>query len=356
MNYPSGWRNNLSVLHRHRVKSTSYPVKPDGLQIYEPELWLPRFGRPAWLAHLAARRRLKHACDLLRARGCTRLVLYIWRPEFVDALEQATHDLSVYHVDDEYSFSPTEVEIPSAERSLLESVGQVFIHSPVLMERKGGFNPNTEFVPNGVDYRLYATPVPEPEDLRHIPHPRIGYVGYLKRMLDWSLLLELSTIHPQWSFIFVGPKSSHANIEDTIKQMSQLPNVYFLGGKPTDGLGAYPQHFDACIMPYLLDDYTRCIYPLKLHEYLASGKPVVSAPIRSVLEFSHVIKMASNCEEWSSAIERALSAEENAQSRRAERQRVARQHDWAGLVDKVARTIAKRLELQIPEAVVQHDT
>src|SRR6266700_5062545 len=167
MNYPSGWRNNLSVLHRHRVKSTSYPVKPDGLQIYEPELWLPRFGRPAWLAHLAARRRLKHACDLLRARGCTRLVLYIWRPEFVDALEQATHDLSVYHVDDEYSFSPTEVEIPSAERSLLESVGQVFIHSPVLMERKGGFNPNTEFVPNGVDYRLYATPVPEPEDLRH---------------------------------------------------------------------------------------------------------------------------------------------------------------------------------------------
>jgi glycosyltransferase involved in cell wall biosynthesis len=355
MNYPSGWRESRSALHRHLVTPTNYPLKPDGLQIYEPELWLPKLGRPAWLAQFLSRQRLKRACDRLRARGCTKLVLYIWRPEFAGALEQATHDLSIYHVDDEYSFSPTEVEISPAERRLLESAGQVFIHSQALMERKGGFNPSTKFIPNGVDYTLYATPVPEPEDLRHIPHPRIGYVGYLKRMLNWSLLLELSATHLEWSFIFVGPKSPHAEIEDALKQMSQLPNVYFLGGKPTDGLGAYPQHFDACIMPYQLDDYTKCIYPLKLHEYLASGKPVVSAPIRSVLEFSHVIKVASNCEEWSRAIECVLAEEENTQGRRAERQRVAREHDWAGLVDKIARIIAKRLELQIPEAAPEHD-
>jgi glycosyltransferase involved in cell wall biosynthesis len=259
-------------------------------------------------------------------------------------------------VDDEYSFSPTEVEISAAERSLLESSGQVFIHSPALMERKGGFNPNTDFVPNGVDYQLYATPVAEPEDLRNIPHPRIGYVGYLKRMLDWSMLLEVSTAHPQWSFVFVGPRSSHTDVEGLLDQMSRLKNVYFLGGKPTEQLGAYPQHFDVCIMPYHQDDYTQCIYPLKLHEYLASGKPVISTPIRSVLEFSDVITMASNSEEWSGAIERALSAQENSPSRRAERQRVAREHDWDRLVDKIARTIAKRLDLEIPDAVVQHDS
>ena len=79
---------------------------------------------------------------------------------------------------------------------------------------------------------------------------------------------------------------------------------------------------------------------------------MVSAPIHSVLEFSHVVTIASNSEEWSRAIERALSAEENWQGRRVERQMVARQHDWAGLVDRIARTIAKRLDLQIPDAVV----
>ena len=356
MNYPSGWRGILSALNRRRARATEDLTAPEGLQIYEPGPWLPMLGRPAWLAQFVSRRRLKHACDMLRARGCTRIVLYVWRPEFAQALDQATHDLSIYHVDDEYSFSPTEAEISPTERGLLESVEQVFIHSPTLMERKGRFNPNTDFIPNGVDYKLYATPLPEPEDLRPIPHPRIGYVGYLKRMLDWPILLELSTTHPQWSFIFVGPKSSHSDLEDVLAQMSQLPNVYFLGGKPTEALGAYPQHFDACIMPYRQDDYTKCIYPLKLHEYLASGKPVISTPIRSVLEFSDVITMATSMGEWSRAIASALSEEERAQVRVAQRQRVARKHDWDGLVDKIARIIATRLDLQIPEVVVPNDS
>ena len=306
MNYPPAWRQSLSALHERYFGSLDHLVEPEGMQVYQPGFLLPRFSRPHWLARFVSRQRLKRACDLLRARGCSKLVLYIWRPEFADALDQVSHDLSIYHVDDEYSFSPVEVEMPAAERRLLEKAGQVFIHSPALLERKGEFNPNTMFVPNGVDYGLYATPVPEPEDLRRVPHPRIGYVGYLKRMLNWPLLLELSATHPQWSFVFVGPKSSHPDIIDALAKMSRLPNVYFLGGKRTEDLGAYPQHFDACIMPYVLDDYTKCIYPLKLHEYLASGRPVVSSPIRSVLEFADVVAIASNGNEWSFGLERVL--------------------------------------------------
>ena len=64
--------------------------------------------------------------------------------------------------------------------------------------------------------------------------------------------------------------------------------MHFLGGKPSKSLGAYPQHFDVCLMPYVIDDYTRYVYPLKMHEYLAGGRPVVSSPIRSVEDFKHV--------------------------------------------------------------------
>ena len=284
--------------------------------------------------------------------GCTRFVLYIWRPEFASAIEEIQHDLSIYHVDDEYSFSPTEVEVSLAERRLLESVGQVFIHSPALMRKKGEFNLHTEFVPNGVDYKLYATPLPDPADLRNIPRPRIGYVGTLKRMLNWPLLLDLSASHPQWSFVFVGPKGPHPEIEGMLELMSRRPNVHFLGEKPTDCLGGYPQHFDVCTMPYRLDDYTKYIYPLKMHEYLASGRPVVSAPICSVEEFSHVIAIASNHEEWSTVIEHALSAEENAPARCALRQQVAREHDWEALVAKIAGTITQRLGIKLPSALL----
>src|ERR1700694_3458853 len=151
MNRPHGRRDYFSALQRLR-SSTEYPTGTAALQIYQPELWLPMLGWPAWLARFTSRQRLKRATDLLRARGCTKLVLYIWRPDFASAIEEIEHDLSIYHVDDEYSFSPTEVEVSLAERSLLESVGQVFIHSAALMRKKGGFNHHSELVPNGGVY------------------------------------------------------------------------------------------------------------------------------------------------------------------------------------------------------------
>jgi glycosyltransferase involved in cell wall biosynthesis len=311
------------------------------LQVYQPEFWLPRLSRPAWLAKLISKTRLRRAAERLRAAGCNRFVLYIWRPEFGDTVEHLAHDLSIYHVDDEYTFSSTDVEVSPKERRLLE----VFIHSMAMMRKKGSFNPNTELVPNGVDYSLYATAVPEPADLSAIPRPRIGYIGTLKKMLDWPLLLELSAAHPEWSFVFVGPTGGHREIDAALQAMSKRPNVYFLGGKPTEDLGAYPQHFDVCIMPYQPDGYTKYIYPLKMHEYLASGTPVVSTPIGSVQEFKSVIAIASNAQEWSAMIKRALAEEENRPARRRERQEVARRYDWEGLVNRIALTIANRLEL-----------
>src|SRR6266481_5961518 len=142
VDYPPRWHQSLSALRSRRVTAKDAPSTPAGFEVYQPELWLPRLGRPAWLGRLISRERLKRASDRLRARGCTRVVLYIWRPEFADAIDQTSYDLSAYHIDDEYSFSSTETEVSPTERRLLESVGQVFIHSPALLRKKGGFNPH----------------------------------------------------------------------------------------------------------------------------------------------------------------------------------------------------------------------
>jgi glycosyltransferase involved in cell wall biosynthesis len=75
---------------------------------------------------------------------------------------------------------------------------------------------------------------------------------------------------------------------------------------------------------------------------------VVSSAIQSVEEFRNVINVAAGQQEWSNAIEFALSEGENAPHRRAERQRAAREYDWDSLVEKIARIIADRLGLQLP--------
>ncbi len=344
-----GWRECLSALTPGPDPASLRPAHAGAMQVYRPDPWSPRLGRPHWLARLTERRRFQQVCDGLRDRGCKKIVLYLWGLQFADTLDHIPHDLSIYNVSDEYSFSSTEVAVSPRERRLLESVGQVYIISPALMEKKGHFNPNTGFLPAGVDYKRYATPAHEPEDMKQIPHPRIGYLGHLKRRLDWSLLLELSAAHPEWSFVFVGPKSPHG-IDEALEEMSRRSNVHFLGGKPAEQLGEYVQHFDVCTMPYVVDDYTKYIYPGKMHEYLASGHPVVSAAVRSVQEFKHVIAIANTAAEWSRAIASALTAGENTPERGAARQSVAREYDWERLVDKMAHTIAARLDLAPADA------
>ena len=92
-------------------------------------------------------------------------------------------------------------------------------------------------------------------------------------------------------------------------QLSSLPNVHFLGEKPVNELPAYTQHLDVCTMCYVINDYTKFIYPLKLHEYLAAGRPVVATPMRSLQQFAAVIELATTEDEWSHALEQSLSAE-----------------------------------------------
>ena len=247
---------------------------------------------------------------------------------------------SCYHIDDEYTFSTDERPISAQEERLLRAVDQVFIHSDELVRKKGALNRNVTRVPNGVDYEAFARCVPEPADLRNIPHPRIGYAGWLKRQLDWDLLLELPRRHPTWSFVFVGPRKPHRDIEAPIAELERLPNVHFLGRKPVDELAHYPQHFDVCVMPYGMDGYTRYIYPLKLHEYLASGRPVVGSPVPALSKFGDAVALSRDADEWSAALEEALQPERNSPVARQARQRIARAHDWMPLAREVARVLS----------------
>ena len=324
---------------------------PPGMMVYSPEFWYPKLNRPEWLAKYTFDARIRRARNTLLRRGCRKIVLYVWRPEFGAALDSIPFDLSCYHIDDEYSFSQVETPPNPMELDLMARVDQVFIHSPGLWERKGSINPNTIFSPNGVDYGAYSRPVPDPADLSSIPHPRIGYTGWIKRQLDWPLLVWLTQAHPEWSFVFIGPQSPHVEILPIIDRLSQQKNVHFLGAKSVPELSAYPQHFDVCIMPYDQNDNSaKYIYPLKLHEYLASGTPVVGTRIRSLESFLRVVTLAETPEEWSAAITRELEPALASAERRATRQATAKEHDWNTLVEGIARTMAGHLG---PDAVYQ---
>jgi glycosyltransferase involved in cell wall biosynthesis len=337
------WREVLCSHQASANRSQGSELFPEGFSLYQPERWLPQFGRPAWLDSWTASERGRRAAALLGRRRCKTIVFYLWRPHFDHVLDSNAYDLSCYHIVDEYSFSSIEQSLSEREVRLIRRVDQVFIHSPALLERKGQFNPHTRFVPNGVDYRAFATPQAEPADLKEIPHPRIGYVGIIKGQLDFQILLDLAIHHSLWSFVFVGPKRNLGKDSPLVDQLSKLKNVYFLGDKPREIACAYPQHMDVCLLPYKANDYTKYIYPLKLHEYLAGGKPIVGTSIRSLLDFAHVIKLASTPEDWSRALTESLTPHMVSNDEIQNRRNIAKQVDWGTLVHAIAGSICERL-------------
>lgn len=319
------------------------PSGEPGLEVYTPEFWLPHLYRPAPLADALFRWRLRRAASLLRRRGVRHLVLYIWRPNYHQAPALLGSDLVVYHVDDDYAFSDTEAPTSPQEEELLRGAGLVIVHSPGLMRKKGGYNPQTMMSPNGGDFAVFATPQPAPADLLDIPSPRLGYTGAIKKHLDWDLIEGLATHNPSWNLVFVGDRENHPELEPTLDRLARFPNIHFLGVRPYVEVPAYVQHFDVCLMPYARMGHNNYIYPLKLHEYLAAGRPIVASPIATLESFGGAIRLESDLDGWTRAIADALAPEALSPAAIEGRRAVARQHDWDLLVGRIADRIVDRL-------------
>ncbi|MBA3557414.1 MAG: glycosyltransferase [Gemmatimonadaceae bacterium] len=299
----------------------------------------PTVYQPMALRRAVFRRRVKRGADWLRQRGCRKVELQIWRPDFAEALDWVPHATSSYHIDDEYSWSHEEEVMSPAERRVIERVDRVYVTSLKLLDTKGGINANTIFSPNGVDYGAFSSPAPEAIDLARIPHPRVGYVGVLKVELDWDLLTALVMQHAEWSFVFIGPvRAVHHSIHEPIARLRRQPNAHFLGEKSVGALPAYVQGIDVALLPYLRNAYMDAINPLKLYEALAAGTPVVASRIRTVEHFASVVTIAEGIDDWNAGIASALT--ETSRDRKAQRQAVAREYDWDAIVAAMAQTMS----------------
>jgi len=176
-----------------------------------------------------------------------------------------------------------------------------------------------------------------PDEIGALPKPVIGFYGNLDaRRFDVPLVLELARRHPDWSLVLIGgfwPGFDPAPLR-------ALPNIHCLGPRPLAELPACVKGFDVCIIPYRVNGFTRSITPLKLMEYLATGKPVVSTPLPAAEAHANVIRVARSVDEFDAAL---LAARAEPASDRDARLRLARAHDWAQYMEKKTAIAARML-------------
>jgi glycosyltransferase involved in cell wall biosynthesis len=152
----------------------------------------------------------------------------------------------------------------------------------------------------------------------------------LHPQVDYGLVAELAKRRRGWNFVLVGNvvPVSDTRAEFELAECRSLPNVFFLGAKAASAVPSYLTHMDVNLMFYRIADgnWIKAIYPLKLHEYLATGHPVVSADVPSVRPFSHVVKIANGVDEWDAAIEEALTC--GGRGTPEQRRAVAAENGW----------------------------
>ena len=228
---------------------------------------------------------------------------------------------SVYFCMDEYGELPgvSGNIIRPLEQELLSRVDMVVATATALVESKRPASGLSFRLPQGVNFNLFATRTPLPADLAALPRPRIGFAGGISAACDLALLAAVSDANPSGSIILVGP----VHIDLSALRAS---NFHILGNRPYDMLPAYVQGFDVGIIPYVDNEWTRSVDPLKLLEYLAAGIPVVTTALPEAEKYAEVITIASDVSSFIAGVAGALQDDGN--ERKALRQKVAAENTW----------------------------
>lgn len=330
---------------RTKTKLYGLSMLNRNLYSYVPPRYMPinyRFKGLDNMIRLVRHAKVRRELSKLRF---SRPVLYIWHPNCLDLIGQFGESLVVYHKYDNYAgyFGGSGNPDPR-EAELIKKADLFFVTSRGLYDLHKEDRGDIHIVPNGVDYDFFSKDMSEiPEDIAGIPEPRIGYVGVINEKVDFDLLAYLCDSRPNWSIVLVGPeKVTRPEFSVSLKRLKEKRNCYFLGQKDIAAVPSYMRALNVCMMCYLVNDWTYYGYPLKMHEYLACGKPVLSADLPAVREFEGVVKIPCSKVEWLDLLDQYITKGDS-QTDILGRLEVAKQNSWAVRIETIVALIKDKL-------------
>lgn len=282
----------------------------------------------------------------LAAAGIGRRIAWFVVPHPGFLAGRLGEDLCVYYCIDDYAAHPgVDAErIAACDLALTRAADRVFVAPPALVAIKTAQNPRTVFSPHGVDVDLFAQAAdpatPLAEGARGLTHPVIGYFGSIHEWIDLELIEWLARQRPAWTFLLVG----HAAVD--VARLAALPNVRLVGAQPYATLPQWAKAFDAAIIPYRLNRQVANANPLKLREYLATGKPVVSVRNPEIEKFAGVVRLADDRAGFLAALDAVVH--DGPEAGAAERRAAVADQTWDRRVEAVLAEVAAALAARAP--------
>jgi glycosyltransferase involved in cell wall biosynthesis len=337
---PQFARRDLARIVRRLRRGLAPPRAVDGLHVLSP-LVLP-FHRYRAVRALNGRLLPELVRRTVRRLGFgASPILWAYVPQAEALIDVLAPELVIYHCVDDMAVQTgfDTATFRAAEERFAARADLVLASAPALASRMRTLSNNVLYAPNVADTELFATALaPGPLDpaLAALPAPRIVFTGAIvQSKLDFELLIELARARPDWSFALVGPVGPGDPRTD-VSGLAAEPNIHLLGPRVYSELPGVLRAADVGLIPYARNVLTQSIFPMKVYEYLAAGRPVVSTPLPA-LEGIAEVATAPDAEGIAALLDRTLAGD--SEERRVERSRVAASHSWKRRLQEIEAAI-----------------
>jgi glycosyltransferase involved in cell wall biosynthesis len=270
-------------------------------------------------------------------------VLWVYPPHSEPLVGSFNEILSIYHCIDYFPAGTKGRKrslIEKQENDLLKRVDIIFTHAQALKAHfEQLISKQVHLLPSAADMTLLQSIYHVHPDIQAIPSPRIGIIGTFDARINSDILNQIALSHTEWHLLLVGrvrPGFPH------LTQLRERKNIHFLGNRPYAEIPLFMAGCAIFLAPYVMNERTQYINPLKIYEYLATGKPVITSPLPEIQNLKPIVSFAENSKEFIDLIKLALSGdtEEKQQARRKQ----AQSYDWDQRVDYILQIIQKELE------------
>jgi len=294
---------------------------------------------------------LKKKIRFFRAQKHEPLVLYIWHYKFLPFVSLIPHDILVFHIYDDvfmyHNSNPSE-EDRNAEQELINKADFLLVVTEEMARHKGISRPWIP-CPGGVDISVFKKFKP---DLKRFGLPesterrKIGYFGRFNSKMNFNLLYEIVRKGKQYDFILAGMKGNlTAHDQSLWDKIIRQENVYYLGLRSQEELSHLYNALDVGFMPYHYQQgWLQYSEPLKLLEFWAVGKPVVSTPLASLKKYHDLdlISLRENADDFLTAFDREIRRDTPELQKK--RMKFARENSWDARAKVLYAAIKQKLE------------
>lgn len=279
---------------------------------------------------------------LARQVGMASWDVWTFLPNVVDYLPALDPSLLVYYCVDAWAHSPSYdgARLRVLEARLCARADLVFCTSRPLVDDKRLLCRAVHHAPHGVDHAHFARAVdpatPVDPAIAALPGPVLAVVALVDHRVDLALLDAVAATRPDWTLAIVGP------VHVDPGPLARRPNVRLLGPVAYDRLPSVLRGCAVGLVPFVLDDYTRHVNPIKLREYLSAGLPVVATPIPEAATYAPACRVAHGASDTIAAVGDAIASDSPAA--RARRSEAMRGERWEARVAAIEAVVARTRE------------